>query len=229
MGGEFQNGAVGMEITGTRRRRPKQQRSRLMVDFILEAATQIFDEIGYDAATTNMIAERAGISIGSLYQYFPNKAALILELKIAHRERILQQVETAMATSGHLPLPEAIRKIVDANFQVHLNAPRLNAAFEEQIPAQWINTDHEGFHCQMDIAAQKFLTSRRNEVGTPDLETAGFVIRNLIRSVLQAAIEGGRVVKDPDLVKTHLVGSIMGCLRPPPSFHGDVQPVSVSH
>ncbi|MGS4885009.1 TetR/AcrR family transcriptional regulator [Roseibium sp. MB-4] len=203
-----------MDLAPTRRRRPKQQRSRLMVDFILEAASQVFDEEGYNGATTNMIAERAGISIGSLYQYFPNKGALILELRLAHRAHVLKTVETAMATSDNLSLPDAIRKIVDANFQVHLNAPRLNAAFEEQTPAQTLSEDPDGFHQRIDLAATKFLEIRKNEISAPDLKTAGFVIRNLIPAVLHAAIKDGQVVQDPDLVKTHLANSIMGCLRP---------------
>lgn len=203
-----------MDLVPTRRRRPKQQRSRLMVDFILEAASQVFDEEGYNGATTNMIAERAGISIGSLYQYFPNKGALILELRLAHRAHVLKTVETAMATSDHLPLPDAIRKIVDANFQVHLNAPRLNAAFEEQTPAQTLSDDPDGFHRKIDTAATSFLQVRKNEISAPDLKTAGFVIQNLIPAVLHAAIKDGQIVQDPDLVKTHLAGSIMGCLHP---------------
>lgn len=58
------------------RRRPVQARARHTVAVILEAAREVFDELGYARATTNHIAERAGISIGSLYQYFPDKAAL---------------------------------------------------------------------------------------------------------------------------------------------------------
>ncbi|QDG78804.1 TetR/AcrR family transcriptional regulator [Labrenzia sp. PHM005] len=204
-----------MELNNVRRRRPKQQRSRQMVGFILEAATQVFDQNGYEASTTNLIAERAGISIGSLYQYFPNKAALILELKIAHRAQILHAVEGAMASSEHLPLPDAIRRIVDANFQVHLDAPRLNAAFEEVLPANTVQSDQEMFHQKMDSAARTFLSSRHREIATQDLEAAGFVIRNLIRSVLHGAISGGQIVDDPDAIKAHLVHSIMGCLRPP--------------
>ncbi|WP_395174459.1 helix-turn-helix domain-containing protein [Roseibium alexandrii] len=61
-----------------------------MVDFILRPHRKSSIEEGYNGATTNMIAERAGISIGSLYQYFPNKGALILELRFAHRAHVLK-------------------------------------------------------------------------------------------------------------------------------------------
>jgi AcrR family transcriptional regulator len=67
----------------TPRKTPSQQRSRFTYDTILEAAAHIFDREGM-AATTNRIAERAGVSVGSLYQYFPNKQALLHELALRH-------------------------------------------------------------------------------------------------------------------------------------------------
>lgn len=66
------------------RKRPTQQRSREMVDRILEAAARIFESSGYHATTTNHVAEAAGVSVGSLYQYFPNKDALLVGLAERH-------------------------------------------------------------------------------------------------------------------------------------------------
>ncbi len=66
------------------RKRPMQQRSREMVDRILEAAARIFESQGYHATTTNHVAEAAGVSVGSLYQYFPNKDALLVALGEQH-------------------------------------------------------------------------------------------------------------------------------------------------
>lgn len=65
------------------RRAPRQRRSRETVDTLLEAAAQMFTQRGL-AATTNHIAERAGLSIGTLYQYFPNKEALLHALAARH-------------------------------------------------------------------------------------------------------------------------------------------------
>src|SRR5262247_3195924 len=62
------------------RKRPVQERSRSTVDVILEAAAQVLERDGYAAATTDLIAERAGVSIGTLYQYFPNKDSILLAL-----------------------------------------------------------------------------------------------------------------------------------------------------
>lgn len=76
------------------RKTPSQQRSRFTYDTILEAAARIFDAEGM-SATTNRIAERAGVSVGSLYQYFPNKQALLHELALRH----IDQAEAAFATA----------------------------------------------------------------------------------------------------------------------------------
>lgn len=68
------------------RKTPRQERSRRTVERILDAATRIFHEQGYSAATTNDIADEADVSVGSLYQYFPNKDALLVALTTRHIE-----------------------------------------------------------------------------------------------------------------------------------------------
>lgn len=79
------------------RRTPIQQRSLATVDAILEAAIQILDRSGPDALTTNAIAERAGISVGSLYQYFPDKQAVLDALLSRHAERVQSMIAAALA------------------------------------------------------------------------------------------------------------------------------------
>jgi AcrR family transcriptional regulator len=71
-------------MTFSPRKSPSQERSRLTVERILDAAARIFHEQGYAGATTNDIADEAGLSIGSLYQYFPNKDALLAALTKRH-------------------------------------------------------------------------------------------------------------------------------------------------
>jgi DNA-binding transcriptional regulator YbjK len=66
---------------------PQQSRSSNRVDRLLEAAAEVIAEIGYESATTNAIAERAGVSIGSLYRYFPDKQAILRTLEHSHSER----------------------------------------------------------------------------------------------------------------------------------------------
>jgi AcrR family transcriptional regulator len=91
--------------TGTRRtpaqsrRTPRQARSRATIEYLLEAAAQVFGDRGY-AATTNEIAARAGVSIGTLYQYFADKDALLLALAERHLDDARRQLFTAIEGSN---------------------------------------------------------------------------------------------------------------------------------
>ena len=75
------------------RKKPKQKRSKLMVDNILEASIRVLKHHPYQQFTTNRVAEAAGISIGSLYQYFPNKQSILLELEIRAVNEMIENVE----------------------------------------------------------------------------------------------------------------------------------------
>ncbi|MDB3976539.1 TetR/AcrR family transcriptional regulator [Gammaproteobacteria bacterium] len=79
--------------TALLRKKPKQTRSKLMVDNILEASIRVLKQHPYPQFTTNRVAEAAGISIGSLYQYFPNKQSILLELEIRAVNAMIENVE----------------------------------------------------------------------------------------------------------------------------------------
>jgi AcrR family transcriptional regulator len=115
------------------RKLPKQARSGATVEAILQAAAQIFELHGYAAGTTNRIAERAGVSIGSLYQYFPNKDAILLAL--VHRHI----AEGTAALGPHFErlsrgarFDEVLPDVVDAMVAMHALAPGLHRVLFEE-------------------------------------------------------------------------------------------------
>jgi AcrR family transcriptional regulator len=121
----------------TPRKLPKQGRSEATVEAVLEAAAQVFERHGYAAGTTNRIAERAGVSIGSVYQYFPNKDAILVAL--VHRHI----AEGTAALQPHIErlnrgarFDEVLPDIVDSMVALHALAPSLHRVlFEEtQLP-----------------------------------------------------------------------------------------------
>ena len=77
-----------MKSKNTLRRQPKQKRSQERVEQILDAAAIVFDEVGFEAATTHAIANRANTAVGSLYQFFPDKLAIFNALELRHVERV---------------------------------------------------------------------------------------------------------------------------------------------
>ena len=118
------------------RRRPSQARSRETVGIIVRAAARVFAAQGYAAGTTNRIAEAAGVSVGSLYEYFPNKDALLvalMEAHIAEGQALLEQAATSV-TARSLPLRSAVRQLVEAMIALHARDRALHRVLFEEAP-----------------------------------------------------------------------------------------------
>ncbi len=101
------------------RRQPKQQRGKERVEKILIAAAAVFDEVGYEAATTHLIATKAGTAIGSLYQFFPDKAAIFKAMELRHVERVKAMwAQVDIPTLVQLPLRTMIQALAAAVAQL---------------------------------------------------------------------------------------------------------------
>ncbi|MEM8608675.1 MAG: TetR/AcrR family transcriptional regulator [Myxococcota bacterium] len=108
----------------TPRRRPSQERSRDRVERILDATASLLDEMPVDKVTTAAIASTADVPIGSVYQYFPNKLAILAELA----RRVMEKVDAATAELivedfGVLPWDQAIDRAVDTTIQGYSQQP----------------------------------------------------------------------------------------------------------
>jgi AcrR family transcriptional regulator len=118
------------------RKQPSQGRSRLTVRQIVEAAARVFEERGYAEATTNGIAERAGFSIGSLYQYFPNKESILAVLLEQHTQEVANAVEAIrrhVAEESH-DLVGVLHHFVETMVELHSKNPRLQHVLLEEAP-----------------------------------------------------------------------------------------------
>ena len=118
------------------RRKPTQERSRATVDAIIEAAARVFEAQGYAHTTTNHIALRAGVSIGSLYQYFPNKDAILVALLERHADdgaRLIGEL-AARAEAEEWSLRAVLEHFVEAIVEYHLVAPRLQHVLLNEAP-----------------------------------------------------------------------------------------------
>ena len=117
------------------RKQPRQSRSRETVHVILRAAAQVFSHRGYAATTTNHVAARAGVSIGSLYEYFPNKDSLLvalLEEHLAEGEAILGAVWSKLDTCRDMH--EVVRRFARAMFDLHSRDRALHRLLFEEAP-----------------------------------------------------------------------------------------------
>jgi len=133
MPGSVQSRAHGQGLTV--RKEPRQARSKQMVDAILQAAAETFARHGYARATTNKIAERAGVSIGSLYQYFPNKDALLAGLLAAHHADVDQVVERSLRTLSDpaVPVEHGMRQFLRDLVGLHQVNPALTRALSSAV------------------------------------------------------------------------------------------------
>ena len=117
------------------RRKPVQDRSRASVDAILAAAAQVFDAEGYAEATTDRIAERAGVSVGTLYQYFPSKDALLValfELHLDEAEAAFEALESEMTDDARVA--DLAGEMVERLFGLHRQNPGLHRILLEEAP-----------------------------------------------------------------------------------------------
>ncbi|XRQ06646.1 TetR/AcrR family transcriptional regulator [Actinomadura welshii] len=116
------------------RRIPRQDRSRQTVERILEAATRVLSERGYDGASTNRIAKAAGISNGSLYQYFPNKDAIVIAVLDRFADHLADRLGAEIEATMRLPWQEAGRTLLDAQIRLFEENADLLRIIVEQIP-----------------------------------------------------------------------------------------------
>lgn len=110
------------------KKKPKQARSRETVETLVEATTRILERDGLEGLTTNRVAEVAGVSIGSLYQYFPNKEALVEEVRSRFAARFEAGILALVARLPTLPPRDAIRGWVDTLIALHAEQPGVHNA-----------------------------------------------------------------------------------------------------
>ncbi len=112
-----------------------------MVSAILEAAARILETQGLDALTTNAVADRAGVSVGSLYQYFPGRSAILAELTRRERALLKARIDALAGALQRATLEVAIRALVDAAVSHQLDRPALARALDFIEPSLALSAD----------------------------------------------------------------------------------------
>jgi len=116
------------------RKKPRQDRSAVTVDAILTATVQVLRKNGYAKATLGRIAKRAGVSVGSIYQYYPSKEALLAAVMTQHLDAMHARMQAEVAAHLTAPLPQLVRAVVQATVDAHLDDPQLHRVFVEEFP-----------------------------------------------------------------------------------------------
>jgi AcrR family transcriptional regulator len=170
------------------RKSPRQARARATVEAIVEATTQLLLDEGYDRFTTARAAERAGVSIGSLYQYFPNKAALAAAVIDRCCADYIAALERALAGRPRITLAECIRAIVDVILVSHQLAPGLHRIVIDLAPRIGVAGKTEQVSRRMAEGIESVLRVHAEEIAPEvDLGVAATIIETLLVALAHRA------------------------------------------
>jgi len=179
------------------RKTATQERSRATVDALVEATARILVKEGFDKASTNHIAEVAGVSVGSLYQYFPTKEALVAAVIERHQQEITQTVRIELAQVLALPVEPAMRLLVGVAVRAHRVDPRLHRVVAEQIPRVGELEKLASFNRDNFSLFRAYLENHRDELCVDDLELASFVCVTTIEALTHnAVLHHARTISD---------------------------------
>ena len=178
------------------RKNASQERSRATVDALLAATARVLVRDGYDRASTNKIAEAAGVSIGSLYQYFPSKEALVAAVVRRHIDEMMSVVRSTLVRVATMPVPEAARELVKVMIDAHRIDPRLHRVLGEQIPRMGSVEAIERIDDEATALVRAYLEGRRDELAVSDIDVAAFLVVTAVEAMTHAA-----VLRRPDLLE----------------------------
>src|SRR5687768_7139050 len=165
-----------------------QDRSKATVDALLAATARVLVREGYDRASTNKIADAAGVSIGSLYQYFPTKEALVAAVIDRHTGEMMDVIRKELVRVAPLSIPEAARELVRVMIDAHRIEPKLHRVLVEQIPRVGNLEDIEKMDEEAMALVRAYLEGHRDEIVIDDLEIASFICVASVEALTHAAV-----------------------------------------
>lgn len=187
------------------KKQPVQARARATVDTLLEATTRILASEGYEAVTTNRVAEVAGVSIGSLYEYFPNKQSLVAAALARVMREIAAEVTQSLRTA--LALPEQPRAGIDYWMRAMMQAldrrrALLRVALRE-VPFLWEIPEVRDLHDTLQHIAQEGRHKSQRVVHFEDPEASTYLLMTMVWSaILQAVLYAPPHLSRERLVRT---------------------------
>lgn len=178
------------DLPSQMRKHPRQSRSRATIEAILHAAAHILGERGLKGLTTNAVAEVAGVSIGSLYQYFPNKLALIEGVRRRHFDDVRGILPTAADVDR--PQCERITALVDGMIAVHARHPAAHRVLLEEAPRGDASRPmHEAFEADYLRVYEDLVASATPDLSEADVQIAAQVLSAAVAGVTHDAARRG--------------------------------------
>lgn len=205
------------------RKRPNQSRSRALVDAVAQACVRILDEGGDEALTVARIAELSGAAVGSIYQYFPSKDAIVAMLYEQVLDEEAEQLLLMRERLVGMPLAVALREILANIIRVELRLFKLNKAFHLRY--------HTALHLGMwrgpyqntsefiDATWLPLLQIYQDEITTSHPKLAAYLLGQGLRSVIRSVLEDMPEQLESSALLDSMVLMALGCLRPDQLSH----------
>lgn len=193
------------------RKQPRQARAQHTVNAIIEASARILEEQGHGGFTTNAVAELAGASIGTLYQYFPDKDALLGALIARETSRLVEEVEAAsMVATGR----GALDGVIEAAVRHQVRRPRLARLLDFEEARLPLDADTQLVRVKI-VTLLADILSRPDLPQQSDMPSATGDVLAIIRGMLDAAGERGEEGQAPLIVRVRR--AVLGYLSMPDS------------
>lgn len=194
------------------RKQPRQARSVATVSAILEGVAQVLETDGFEKMTTTRVAERAGTSVGTLYQYYPSKEALLVAVVEAKMARIDRALSTIFDRPANTPLREKVRVMITALIAEKRHRPRLNAELARQTPRleqlRLIGRTLDRAHGMV----RALVEAHRDETDVKDADLAAWLVVHAVNGMIDGALLGApKRLADPRLADA-IVGHVLGAL-----------------
>lgn len=159
---------------------------------LLRAAGQVFADVGYEKATTNAIAARAGVSPGTLYQFFPNKQAIAEALANAYaaKDQALESVFDLSAAD--VPLRDLVDRLVDPFLEFRRNAPGFEALFVGSVVSRELAERIQALHRQKQQRIAELIRMRAPHLSAKMIQTAAETSVQIVKGMLPLALDGSR-------------------------------------
>jgi AcrR family transcriptional regulator len=188
----------------TPRKRPHQARAIVTLDAIFEATVQLLVAGGIQRLTTTRVAQRAGVSVGTMYQYFPHKQALIYALNERYLEVLAAKIEDTCRAQEGAPLEQMVEALIDTYWQVKTERPEVTRALYRSV----VEIDNEAliaaFAARVDAATTAMLDSAADAAFT-DLHTANLTLVTVIFGTVRNAFERNLDQEAADGLHRHLI------------------------
>lgn len=179
------------------KKEPQQSRSRALVEAVLEASTRILVDEGWEAYTVQRVCEVAGVSPGSLYQYFPSKEAISYALLRRHAEEVVNQVVGALSAYADAPLDTLIDHTVEAFVVAHRPRPRLHALLGAHVARGAGPGLEDDVLNQATTLLERLIERRAQEVPGHDPHVLSFLLVYTVEGAVHSAAR-----RQPELLRS---------------------------